>query len=46
MENLDLFLKAIAQLHFGAFGIVMGLDAGPELDGGAEVAPVSGPFRR
>ncbi len=38
IENLDFLLKAVTQLHFSAFGIIMGLDAGPELDGGAEVA--------
>jgi hypothetical protein len=38
IQNLDLFLKPIAQFHLGVFGIIMGLDAAPELDGGAEVA--------
>jgi hypothetical protein len=38
IQNPDLFLKPIAQLHLGAFGIEVSLDAAPELYGGAEVA--------
>lgn len=38
IQNLDLFFKPIAKLHFGAFGIEVSLDAAPEFDGGAEVA--------
>jgi hypothetical protein len=38
IQNPDLFLKPVTQLHLGALGVVMGIDAGPELDGSAEGA--------
>ncbi len=37
-QNLNLFLKPIAQFHASAFGVVVGLNTGPEFDGGAEIA--------
>ena len=37
-QHLDLLFEAVAQFHFDAFGIVMGLDPGSEFDGGSEIA--------
>jgi hypothetical protein len=36
-ESINL-MRSICLFRFGAFGIVMGLDAGPELDRGAKIS--------
>jgi len=38
LQHSDLFFESITQVHFYAFGVVMALDTGPELDGGTKIA--------
>ena len=38
LAHPDLLFQAVAYCHFDSFGVVMGLDAGPEIHRGAKVA--------
>jgi hypothetical protein len=38
LPPLDLLFQPVTQFHFSPFGIIMGLQAGPEFHGGAEAA--------